>query len=399
MNSRLKLTTAAVLLSGLMPVSSSAMYSTTAQDTYICDYDANHAFGDPNTNTFAALTLLYHGTACSSQIQFKIKNPDGTYPFISSDVNRATLYVFVSDIYAWGTLSIDQIIAKGVPETTPEWNEWTLTYNSFNVNYKDLGQPKSIMLAPGNVAWIWYAVDVTDYVKSWVPVQKGGSPAQPNFGIHAYASNGATFFYTSKENTGFSHAAYIDILLNSGATGGTGATGATGATGSTGSTGMTGVTGVTGATGATGLGITGSTGSTGPTGATGVTGATGITGETGATGVGVTGATGATGVTGATGPTGSASSGTSVFNPNGTELTGAKIVTGTTSTIAVSPATVTITFSSLFNNTPNCTVTAIHNATTAGVVIKITAVSASSVTFQNTNTINTAPASYICVGN
>ena len=110
MNSRLKLTTAAVLLSGLMPVSASAMYATTAQDTYTCSYEPDHAFGDPNANAFAALTLLYHGTACSSQIQFKIKNPDGTYPFVSSDVNRATLYVFMSDIYAWGTLSIDQII-------------------------------------------------------------------------------------------------------------------------------------------------------------------------------------------------------------------------------------------------------------------------------------------------
>lgn len=120
---------------------------------------------------------------------------------------------------------------------------------------------------------------------------------------------------------------------------------------------------------------------------------------TGAGAEGPTGATGATGPVGATGPTGPAgTSGTSVFSANGTALSGAKIVTGTTSTIATS-STVTVTFSSLYNNTPNCTATAIHNATTAGVVIKITAVSASSVTFQNTNTVNTAPASYICVGN
>ena len=308
MNSRLKLTTVAVLLSGLVPISAHAVTAVVRQDTYVCSWDPARAFGSPSSpdNT---MTTMVHGADCSSQIQFDI--PAG---LLQKDVGKATLYVFMQEIFAPGELNINRIAPSSI---APVWNERDLTYNGFINDYQPLLPVKTTSL--GSVAWFWYAIDVTDWVKDWTPTTLGGIPAVANYGINVRSGQGAIFYINTKENTQFSHPAFIDITtVSAGATGATGPVGATGPIGptgpigATGSTGVAGATGPIGATGSTGvagatgpIGLTGPIGATGSTGVAGATGPIGLTGPIGATGsTGVAGATGSTGAAGATGPTG-----------------------------------------------------------------------------------------------
>ena len=293
MNKRLKLTTAAVLLSGLAPLTANAVIAVPGGDTYVCAATADNANGDPITSPNSIYNLIV-GPACQAQIGFPV--PPGV---TKTNINKAVLYFYVNSVTTNGTLRVSKIVPGLISD---KWDEWELTWNTYGGNYGVENLQPSIQLGR---AYLWYSLDITDVVKDWAPTVAGG-PTPTNLGIDISTSD-AIFFLDSKENSTQSHAAFIQIdLISAGATGPTGATGATGPIGLIGLTGATGATGPTGATGASGpAGPTGASGAMGAEGATGSNGATGPAGATGATGTkGDTGAAGATGSDGATGPAG-----------------------------------------------------------------------------------------------
>lgn len=304
MKGHLKLTTAAVFMSGLIPVSASAVIAVTQQDTYVCSWGTTTAFGNPFENP-NGVGLLVIGSQCSAQIRFNIPSE-----LLSKDIIKATMYFFIGQIDQVGDLSIQPITT---PNASPVWEEWSMTYNTWVSNYSLTGIKRTLSLVacPGincSRTNIWYTIDATDWVKNWVPTATGGTPALANYGVSFYTSatsNTAVPFLNSKENTYTSQSAFIDITTAS--LGPTGPTGPTGNTGATGSQGQQGVTGQQGSVGPTGpIGLTGSTGPQGATGPQGLLGPTGSVGPTGAQGItGPQGDIGPLGPSGPLGPTGS----------------------------------------------------------------------------------------------
>lgn len=143
-------------------------------------------------------------------------------------------------------------------------------------------------------------------------------------------------------NVGNTSSAVFNFGLPQGVQGDRGDTGSQGPKGDTGATGPTGPKGDTGNTGATGpkgdTGNTGATGAKGDKGDTGNTGAQGPTGSEGPQGIqGATGPKGDTGNAGATGPTGPQ-------GPQGIQgITGDKYATTSTTSLAVSNGSKTLT--------------------------------------------------------
>ena len=239
-----------------------------------------------NSSSFGSLrSVAIGGNGAQGLLVFDLSGiPSG------ANVVSARLVLYANSVQSAGSIVVYSANAS--------WSEST-------VNGVGGPGPGTLIQAgvPVSVANQFIPVDVTSQIQAWL----GGAA---NNGFLLAGSGGLAAYFDSKENTGTSHPAKLEIVL-SGVTGATGATGITGPTGATGVTGSTGNQGATGAggTGATGpagpAGVTGSTGSTGPTGATGATGPAGPSGVTGATGLtGATGNVGANGPAGATGPTG-----------------------------------------------------------------------------------------------
>ncbi len=321
---RLKPLSAAIILAGLSPFAAHAVIAPLSADSFT-------ASNLPTTNYGTAPSLKVNST---SKAFFRFDLSALPVTTLSSDVTKATIFVWVNGINTVGALEISP--------ATSAWTESGLTYNTL----PGLGLPEATVI-PINQVGGYIAVDITAQVKSWVTTAPGG-----NYGLVIDVDPGSpttSILIDSKENTLTGHAAFIDIALaGTGAAGPTGATGGVGATGAQGPQGVTGVAGPTGATGANGVagitgpagatgangtnGATGATGAQGPQGLTGVagpTGATGVAGPAGATGVtGPAGATGANGTNGATGSTGPAGA-TGVAGPTGaTGANGAAGVTG-----------------------------------------------------------------------
>jgi len=215
---------------------------------------------------------------------------------LATDINKATLKVFISKVNHRGLLTIRPV--EGA------WKEETIPRAGVSPTLSAL--KKVVRIVP-NFEGHWVQIDVTDMVKDWAT-----TPAS-NRGL-ALAVEGTSnldFVIDSKENAATSHQALLDVVLNKtiGDTGATGPAGPQGATGAQGASGAQGVAGPQGATGAQGVagpqGATGADGIQGPQGATGADGIQGPQGATGADGIqGPQGATGADGVTGPQGATG-----------------------------------------------------------------------------------------------
>src|SRR5713226_1524522 len=230
--------------------------------------------------------------------------PNGT---TGKQISKASLVLFANGHMTPGKIDVFRV--------TSGWNEETLDFfNAPSVPLKpevagfQVGEPNSFVM-----------IDVTPLVQAWVD----GTLA--NHGLALVPSSGSSIDVTfdSKENTGTSHPARLEIMLASQG-GGQGPIGPMGPMGPTGARGPQGPNGPAGANGATGpagpIGPLGPAGPTGPGGATGAIGPAGPVGPMGPAGVqgpagpvGLTGATGAvgpqgpvglTGATGALGPTG-----------------------------------------------------------------------------------------------
>ena len=278
----------------LLPLFASAGTANVAADTYI-------STTNPSIN-YGTATTLNVGPTTSVLIQVDLSTlPSG---LVASDIQKATLTVYVNKVYVSGALEVSQV--------TSSWFETTVT---------QLTAPTSttpFASVPVTASGSYVTFDITSLVQQWV------TGSSPNYGVEitaALAQPNTTVNLDSKETVTTSHSAFADVELASGVAGPAGPTGPTGATGPAGPAGVAGPTGATGLAGPAGVtgptGATGPAGVAGPTGATGLAGPAGVTGPTGATGLagpaGPTGATGLAGPAGVTGPTGA----TGVAGPAG----------------------------------------------------------------------------------
>jgi len=355
---RLKPMCAALYLAGLAPLTAQAVNVPLAADTYV-----NPA--NPTTN-FGLSPNLRAGANSTALLNFDLNTlPAGV---TAGQISKATLVFWINTVTTSGTLDISLVN-----------NAWTETGVTFNTE-PGFGAPvlAGIPAQAGN----YVVVDITSQVKSWVTTPGA------NFGIAIAADAAApttAVLIDSKESTGTSHAAYIDITLaGSGAVGPTGPTGAVGPTGPTGATGIAGLAGATGA-----AGIAGPAGAAGPTGPAGIAGPVGATGATGIAGpVGATGPTGPAGIAGPAGP------GSQVFIGTGsTALTNPHIVANTLT--FTNATTVTENFGVPFSAPPFCTAS---NSAGGNAVGRINSVSTTSVTV-GLPIASSTTVTYVCVGN
>jgi hypothetical protein len=199
--------------------------------------------------------------------------PSGT---TGSDIEKATLRVFVDDVFTEGNMDLHRV--------TSTWDESTLTFNnSPTFNATAFVQDMEFVESDEKH---FITVDITAEVKDWLD-----NPAN-DFGI-ALIPDGIHVRFNSKENQGTSHAFEIEVAM----------VGSVGPQGPAGPQGIQGIAGNVGATGATGpQGPIGLTGPVGPQGPQGIQGEKGDAGDQGIQGI--AGTNGTDGVDGATGPAG-----------------------------------------------------------------------------------------------
>jgi hypothetical protein len=179
-------------------------------------------------------------------------------------ISKATLKVYVNTVSTAGPV--------GVWAAAAAWDESTLTHSNSTA---PVGDPSN-----GNAAYATQTIstvdkyvifDVTELVRDWL------DGTRTNQGLVLVAGNTtANVKFDTKETTGTSHDAELNVEINTGVAGPEGPAGETGATGATGATGPAGQQGPKGDTGATGA-----TGPQGPQGPEGPQGATGPQGEQG----------------------------------------------------------------------------------------------------------------------
>ena len=280
-----KLNCTILVMVSLYSFSLHAMAAPIAADTYI------DILKDKVKN-FGSSPAVSVNDGNKALLKFSLSNlPSDTE---ESDINKATLFIYIKKVYVPGKLQVKQL--------GNNWVENVVTSNSV---------PHSLGLYTVSTANIWqretyFAIDVTSLVKDWVSNQKS------NYGLiiePSVLSPNTSVIFDSKESAQTSHSPYIDIVFNhgikgdqgiQGEKGGVGLTGATGLQGLKGDQGIQGEKGDVGLTGATGLqGLKGDQGIQGEKGGVGLTGATGLQGLKGDQGI--QGEKGSVGLTGATG--------------------------------------------------------------------------------------------------
>ncbi|MDR5728850.1 MAG: DNRLRE domain-containing protein [Terriglobia bacterium] len=193
--------------------------------------DATVDSGRPTVN-LGSLSNLYVGGGDTSLLQFSLSSlPAGT---TASQVESATLLVFVNRVKAAGTVTVQPV--------TSSWTESAVTYNSIPALSASIGSFSA------SAAGEYVAVDVTSQVQSWITLPSS------DFGL-ALSASAANISLDSKENDQTAHPAMLDVtLVNQGPQGPMGPPGETGATGPAGPAGPTGPQGPQGPTGPSGSG-------------------------------------------------------------------------------------------------------------------------------------------------
>lgn len=168
------------------------------------------------------------------------------------DISKATLFLYVKTMSTPGKLQVKQL--------NNSWFESTITNNDAPLAL----EASKIVSANIIQKEVYFAVDITAIVKSWV--------ANPNinYGLSLEPDTTglvASVTFDSKEATLTSHPAYIDIMFNRAEKGDKGEQGIQGEKGDVGPKGDIGSQGLQGAIGP--KGDTGLTGATGPQGSKG----------------------------------------------------------------------------------------------------------------------------------
>jgi len=203
-----------------------------AQFTPSDDAAVNSA--SPNTNYGAAATLGVESPSQVSYIRFDLTAVPPTYT--GAQVAKATLKLFVNSVTTAGNFNIDVVAGS--------WSEKTITYDLQPAIGTTIAT--AVPLTTANKS-SYIEVDITSAVQSWL------NGTEPNDGIVLVANSPLIASFMTKENTGMSHPAELDIVFyGSGEQGPAGPTGQ-GAQGFTGPSGPIGPVGSAGPTGPVGL--------------------------------------------------------------------------------------------------------------------------------------------------
>jgi hypothetical protein len=203
------------------------------------------------TNNFGSLPQLNVGGGATALLRFDLATlPAGV---TAKNVVKAQLKLFVNRVGTAGAIEVQGVNSP--------WTEVGVTAATVPA----LAGTGSGTVAAVGSAGQFVSVDLTAKVKEWVT-----NPGA-NFGLAltpALSAQETVVFFDSKENTGSSHVAQLDLTLaDQGPAGPPGATGPAGAKGATGATGLQGPAGAKGDAGPPGpQGPKGDTGTTGPQG-------------------------------------------------------------------------------------------------------------------------------------
>src|SRR5580700_9146077 len=223
--------------------------------------DAYTNTGSSSTNYGANALLDVVSGSQTTYIQFNLSSiPSG---YAGANVAKATLKLYVNAVNTAGNFNVDYV--------TSAWSEGTITAKSSPTLGSPIVSGVALTTASANQ---YILVDITSAVQAWV------NGTQANNGIALVGNGSLNASFDSKENTGMSHTAELDIVfVNSGPQGPAGPQGPQGATGSQGPMGLTGATGAQGPAGPQGpQGLAGAQGPQGVAGPTGPQGAAGTNG-------------------------------------------------------------------------------------------------------------------------
>ncbi len=116
----------------------------------------------------------------------------------ATDIDKATLKLYISNIKRGGLLTVSRV--------AQDWVERAIPVGGASPSI-DLNLAQSFAIKKG-LAGSWVQLDVTDIVKSWLPL-----PSQTNFGFALLSSGSLDVSIDSKENTNTSHPAILDVVL------------------------------------------------------------------------------------------------------------------------------------------------------------------------------------------
>lgn len=207
---------------------------TAAHGQFTPSADSYTNTASPTTNYGAAATLNVESASQTSYIQFDLSAiPTG---YTSANIAKASLKLYVNAVGTAGSFNIDYVNGA--------WTEKTITANLSPALGTTIAS--SVLLAKSQVG-DYIVVDITSAVDAWL------NGTQTNDGIALVANSPLNCSFTSKENTGTSHPAELDIVfLGNGAQGPAGPQGPEGAQGPQGLQGSSGPIGPAGPQGATG---------------------------------------------------------------------------------------------------------------------------------------------------
>ncbi len=188
-NQNLQLVPAAILA---LILGSSFVGAAYAQITPLADSFTNTA--DPTTN-YGTSTLLYvNGADEITYIQFNLASIPTT-----ATINQATLKLYVNSVTTAGSLDVDYVNGA--------WSESTIDASNEPALGGSIASGVSITTADKNQ---YILVNVTSAVQAWL------SGAEKNDGIALVANGAFNATFDSKENTGTSHPAELDIAYAGG---------------------------------------------------------------------------------------------------------------------------------------------------------------------------------------
>ena len=182
-----------LLFINLAPLISAFGQITPSQDSY-----TNTATDITNYGT--ATTLGVAGSSTSIQntyIQFNLSSIPAGYT--SANVVKATLKLYVNSVTKAGSFNVD-LVNGG-------WSEKTITAALSPVLGNTIASSVPLTTANAND---YVLIDVTVAVDEWL------NGSEPNDGIAIVGNSGLSATFDSKENTGQSHPAELDIVFSSG---------------------------------------------------------------------------------------------------------------------------------------------------------------------------------------
>jgi hypothetical protein len=147
----------------------------------------------PTTNLGTASTLNLQSAAETSFLRFDLSSVPAGYT--GSSIAKATLKLYVASVGTAGSFNVDYVSGT--------WAEKTITYSLQPAIGTTIAS--SVPLTSAS-AGKYLEIDITSAMVEWL------NGAQPNDGIALVANSPLVATFDSKENTGASHPAEIDIV-------------------------------------------------------------------------------------------------------------------------------------------------------------------------------------------